>query len=335
MRFFNHIFLLATLLVILIGGCADGPQASLQLDPTVPVSRLNSSQQKPQDPHAQAAQRYAQAAQRKKDKITQGVFATAKLAELPLADSAAAKKLQAEIDKILSNKYFSKSQIGVYIVSPETGQTLYEQNAHTPLIPASNTKLFSTAGVLEALGSDYRFETKLLTNGTITPDGLNGDLIVQGSGDPSLSRRFLRHDPRLVFREWADGLKKKGIKTIYGNLIGDASLLSKHGQYPGWLDSDASLWYAAKTSTLVFNDNCVNITVSRAKGKQPSTLLEPDTGLITVDNSATLSNRRRPRVPLAIERVPMKTASGLPASFPAMRNTGPVRSPCTIRTCSS
>ena len=315
MRFFNHLFLLVTLLVILIGGCADGPQASLQQSPIDQASGPAVRQKIAKDPHEKAAERYAKAAERKEKRISEGNFATSKLAELPLASSPAAKELQSKITKILDNKNFSKSQIGVYIASPQTGQTLYMRDAHTPLIPASNMKLFSTAAVLEAYGPDYRFETKLLTNGSITPDGLNGDLIVLGSGDPSLSRRFLRHDPRLVFREWADGLKKKGIKVIYGSLVGDASLLSLHGQYPGWLESDRSLWYAAKTSTLVFNDNCVNITVQRTKNGL-ETLLEPDTGLITVDNSATASSKGRVRVPLAIESVPNENSIQVTGELP-------------------
>ncbi len=69
------------------------------------------------------------------------------------------------------------------------GQTLYEKNAISYFVPASNMKLLTTALALDTLGTDYRFRTTLETNGKLARGILKGDLILVGRGDPNLSNR--------------------------------------------------------------------------------------------------------------------------------------------------
>ena len=63
--------------------------------------------------------------------------------------------------------------------------SLFSTNADKKLNPASNVKLFSTAAVLDVLGDDYRFKTRLVG---ATPDesgSVKGGVYLLGSGDPS------------------------------------------------------------------------------------------------------------------------------------------------------
>ena len=91
------------------------------------------------------------------------------------------------------------------------------------LIPASVTKLFTTAAALHYLGPNYTYNTILYRRGEITMDGaLSGDLILRGTGDPTLSDRFSTSAANL-FRDMADAVKNMGITAINGDIICDDS----------------------------------------------------------------------------------------------------------------
>src|SRR3954462_12916501 len=113
-------------------------------------------------------------------------------AQLHAADS---RLLAPRINAILAEKDLSRGFWGIEIVSLNTGQILYSQNADKLFIPASNTKLFTTAAALALIGPDYKFHTAVETSGTLDRYGrLTGDLTLVGHGDPNLSGRELPYE---------------------------------------------------------------------------------------------------------------------------------------------
>src|ERR1700759_3433353 len=52
--------------------------------------------------------------------------------------------------------------LGVNIVELDTGETVFSYNPDEPRVIASNSKLFTTAATLDALGPAYIFETRLM-----------------------------------------------------------------------------------------------------------------------------------------------------------------------------
>src|SRR5271156_3559638 len=71
----------------------------------------------------------------------------------------------------------NRGEWGLLVVDSVTGETLYERNADSYFVPASNMKLLTTALALDKLGPDFRFRTTLETNGTLSSSGLlTGDL---------------------------------------------------------------------------------------------------------------------------------------------------------------
>src|SRR5277367_4955747 len=58
--------------------------------------------------------------------------------------------------------------VGIQVIDLRTGKVVYEHNADHLFIPASNTKLFTTALALRTLGPDYRFATTVVA--TRSPD---------------------------------------------------------------------------------------------------------------------------------------------------------------------
>jgi serine-type D-Ala-D-Ala carboxypeptidase/endopeptidase (penicillin-binding protein 4) len=166
-----------------------------------------------------------------------------------------------QIDDIFNDINFSNAHWGVVIQSLKTGEYLYKRNEDKLFTPASNNKLFTTAAGLIALGSDFRYETSLYALGEIDGTILKGDLVVQGSGDPTFSGRFYNNDMFSVFNKWADSLINLGIDEITGNIIGDDNSFEDKGLGNGWSWDYESAWYAAPSGAISFNDNCIDITV--------------------------------------------------------------------------
>src|SRR4030095_10424419 len=99
-----------------------------------------------------------------------------------------------------------------------SGETLYERNARRLLMPASNMKIVTRAAAAEKLGWDYTYETTLRAAGRIDGGRLDGDLIVVGSGDPSVTDG---EAAARLFDSWADRLNSLGVRSINGRVIGD------------------------------------------------------------------------------------------------------------------
>jgi D-alanyl-D-alanine carboxypeptidase len=72
---------------------------------------------------------------------------------------------------------------------------VYKLNESKLFVPGSTTKLLSEGTMLEILGADYRFHTKIYRTGPIAKDGtLQGDLVLVASGDLDLSNRIQPED---------------------------------------------------------------------------------------------------------------------------------------------
>jgi len=106
---------------------------------------------------------------------------------------------------------------GALVRNLESGATLYERRADGRRVPASVEKLFTTSTALLRFGSGGSLATRVLTDGTLGPDGvLHGDVYLVGGGDPTLTGGHLE---RLAGR-----LTTQGVKAIEGRIYGDESL---------------------------------------------------------------------------------------------------------------
>src|SRR5438105_10621808 len=106
-------------------------------------------------------------------------------APVPARDDRTA--LRTVIDSLLSAPETRQARWGVLIVDPERGDTLYSHDAGKLLVPASNMKIVTSAVALDALGPDYRFSTPVVAHGDLRGGTLDGDLLVIGRGDPTVS----------------------------------------------------------------------------------------------------------------------------------------------------
>jgi D-alanyl-D-alanine carboxypeptidase len=99
--------------------------------------------------------------------------------------------LHSSLDRALAVPGWRGDHWSVLAVSLDRGDTLYAREPGLALTPASNMKLFTSAAALHYLGAEFRYATYLLAGGRIADGVLDGDLVLYGTGDPTLSNRFL------------------------------------------------------------------------------------------------------------------------------------------------
>ncbi|MBS1903910.1 MAG: D-alanyl-D-alanine carboxypeptidase/D-alanyl-D-alanine-endopeptidase [Bacteroidetes bacterium] len=198
--------------------------------------------------------------------------------------------LQRDLVSTLADPKYSNAQIGIDVRSLQTGERLFNLDAEKNLLPASNLKLVTTAAALHLLGPDFRYSTQVVTGGKLVRRVLKGDIIIRGSGDPTLGSpsMFTGSYPTAVLDEWADSLEALGIEKIDGSIVGDASYFTSD-QYPlGWTLEDIPYYYATQSSGLSFADNAVSVTVSPGirGGAKPVYEITPESQYFEVNDLA-------------------------------------------------
>jgi D-alanyl-D-alanine carboxypeptidase/D-alanyl-D-alanine-endopeptidase (penicillin-binding protein 4) len=166
----------------------------------------------------------------------------------PQPPSKAERQLAADLDRVFGASVMSQGLWGVEVKSLDTGRVLYERNARKLMMPASNMKIVTLATAAATLGWNYRFTTTLETAGTIENGTLTGDLIVRGSGDPTINTRDERATK--LFDDWAAALRGLGITRIDGNIVGDDNAFDDEGLGAGWAWDYLQYGYAAPVGAL-------------------------------------------------------------------------------------
>ena len=99
--------------------------------------------------------------------------------------------LSRSLSDFLNAVEIKNSTVGVKL-QDQSGKDLLSYNSEKLLVPASLQKLFTTSYVLDQLSKDFVYKTYLLSSGSLDTNSkiLNGNLIINTSGDPSLESRF-------------------------------------------------------------------------------------------------------------------------------------------------
>lgn len=90
-------------------------------------------------------------------------------------------------------------------------EVLAEHQGTTPLPAASLTKIATTLAALTVWDINHRFDTVISTDGTVQGGVLQGNLIVQGSGDP-----FFVWEEAIAL---GNALQQAGINRVTGDLV--------------------------------------------------------------------------------------------------------------------
>ena len=179
------------------------------------------------------------------------------------------------LETLLTDDAMYGARVGVHVVDQDL-RVLVSHGADKGFLPASNMKLYSSSAALRTLGPKHRFETRLMGGGEIKDGVLSGDVVLVGSGDPTLGAGENALAP---FEAMAAALQEAGIKTIEGRIVADDSIFDDEIMGRGWQWDYQSDDYAAQLSGLCFHHNVVEITLEGTEvGKLPKFTIYPQVG---------------------------------------------------------
>ena len=178
--------------------------------------------------------------------ISANTFAQFPIAKLEQAYQALANDEQA--------KYAITS---LCVLDANTGKVVFAKNENIGLATASTLKTITSATAFSILGKDFRYQTTLAYSGKINSNGtLQGDLIIVGSGDPTLgSWRYEQTKENAALNSWVSAIRSAGIKKIEGSIIGDDSLFGTQSMPEGWIWQDMGNYYGAGGTALSWREN--------------------------------------------------------------------------------
>ncbi|MCX8087602.1 MAG: D-alanyl-D-alanine carboxypeptidase/D-alanyl-D-alanine-endopeptidase [Rhodocyclaceae bacterium] len=165
----------------------------------------------------------------------------------------AQESLPAPVAAALKAAGIPVSAIGLVVQTVEAPQPRLAINAHQAMNPASLMKLVTTFVALESLGPAATFRTEALATAPLEGGVLEGDLFLRGEGDPKFTHERLWR----LLRE----LRGRGLKTIRGELVLDATAFAPLPHDPAAFDGKPERPYNVGPDALLFNFAAITLTL--------------------------------------------------------------------------
>ena len=175
-----------------------------------------------------------------------------------------------------------------YNITKQKIEATYQENLS--LIPASSFKILACGNALLKLGADFRYQTQLAYQGKIEQKTLIGNLVIKGSGDPTLGTDRVNGGLSIdaFLTKWANAVKNKEIQKIQGNIIVDVSCVTPDAIAPNWLWSDIGNYYGSGFYGVNIRENHYGIIFRSGKKTGDSTKILytfPNMPDLTIDNA--------------------------------------------------
>lgn len=168
------------------------------------------------------------------------------------------KNANARIRKIISDTALQHAIVSFVARDLSTDSTIININGNKCLVPASIQKIITTGTALERLDSIFTFKTQVGYRGVIDERGvLHGDLVIIGSGDPSLGSMYFNKvkTKQKFLSDWAQSVKKYGITKIDGGIKIDISHYEDWPLVGTWTYEDLGNYYGAGIYGITMLDN--------------------------------------------------------------------------------
>jgi len=178
---------------------------------------------------------------------------------------------------VMASQHLPESSVSFAIIDTQTGGLVAGQNMEVPRSPASTIKLVTTFAALDLLGPAYVWHTRAWIRGTLKDGVLEGDLILQGGGDPYMT----------LERWWsfAHELRNRGLKAIHGDIIIDDTAFSLPAEDPAAFDGRPNRTYNVVPDALMVNFQSVEFRlVPNAGMRRIDIIAIPQPVNLNIDN---------------------------------------------------
>jgi len=172
-----------------------------------------------------------------------------------------AQKIATAFRTFESHQSLANGMASFLVLNANSGQVIFAKNEKLGMAPASTLKTVTSTAAFQVLGTDFTFETTLSYTGQIDASGtLKGDIVIRGTGDPSLgSDRFPQTTDTTLLSTWIQAIKAAGIREIDGSIIADDRLYDGQTAPRGWTWQDMGNYYGAGISSLNWRENSVGV----------------------------------------------------------------------------
>lgn len=195
------------------------------------------------------------------------------------------------LQQFTQNTILQNANVSLLVRDLNTGEVISDYRSNAVATPASTMKVVTTATILELLGPDYKYQTRIYTDGTIAADStLTGNLYIRGGGDPTLGSDKLGE--KNFFPQWIAALRSAGIKTIRGRIVADESIFEDQVINPKWTWEDMGNYYAPGIHGISYLDNTFRMYFRSGKaGTTPEILrTEPEIEGLRMNNQLKAAN---------------------------------------------
>ncbi|WP_437913054.1 D-alanyl-D-alanine carboxypeptidase/D-alanyl-D-alanine-endopeptidase [Sorangium sp. So ce302] len=218
---------------------------------------------------------------------TQGAPVSPSAPPAPLASHEPRKidpeRARARVETLVTDVRRLGGRVGVLALDVASGAALAAFDQRGLYNPASNAKLFTAAAALRLLGPSYRYLTGLYgdaSNGTVA------ELVLRGSGDPSLRTRDLW--------EMARSLRASGVRKVAAIAIDQGYFDTRY--VPPAFEQQPEEWAAfrAPVAAASLNANALLFTVRPSKAGQAASVAIDPPGFTLLQGTVTTARRGTP-----------------------------------------
>lgn len=229
-------------------------------------------------------------------------FAFAQQTNNPVKTTEAPKQITIQtvkdyLKKLQNENDFKNASLGFSLKSLSQDKPLLDVNATKSMAVASNAKIVTTSTALAILGEDYTYKTILEYTGKIDATGLlDGDLIIRGSGDPSLGSERLKGIPDMQawLKLMVDKVKLMKIKKIKGHIIIDQDFFDPNPLCNSWMWMDIGNYFGAGAYGFNINENLYRLYFAKnTVVGSPAVIAKTDPSIADLQwqNSVTIAEK--------------------------------------------
>ncbi|MBI2188174.1 MAG: D-alanyl-D-alanine carboxypeptidase/D-alanyl-D-alanine-endopeptidase [Acidobacteria bacterium] len=217
------------------------------------------------------------------DLVLSAACARAPAAVTPTRPADSLQPLRDDITAITTMPGVRRAAWGILVQSLDRGDRLVALNPGTLLVPASTVKLVSLASAADAVGWDFRYETTVSATGAIVDGILHGDLLITGSGDPSIAGRG-----GADLTSWVAAIQTRGIRRVDGRVVADDDRVEEPRPQLAWAWDDLGYPTGATFGALNLAENQITVTVTPggSPGDSPVLGVEPQAASRPLRNRA-------------------------------------------------